>query len=137
MSEEKNPHLHDEDTTTDGPKATGKDSGRAAASEPQQDNRLTKAQKLFFLLVVLFTVFLLFLKLVWEPKMRDRARENPSIPSWDPGDYGDFNPGDYNPEDYNPEDYTPGDYDPGESIDWPDGSDPGEEPAQPFGPQPE
>ncbi|GAB4162623.1 MAG: hypothetical protein Kow00107_09860 [Planctomycetota bacterium] len=54
------------------------------------DNRLTKAQKLFFLLVVIFTLFLLFLKLWWEPRHRGgsgRYDDNsPGIDNFEPGD---------------------------------------------------
>ncbi len=105
------------------------------AEQARQDNRLTKAQKLFFLLVVLFTVFLLFLKLVWEPRQRGKALDNDSVPSWDPGDYGNYNPEDYG--DYNPEDYGDGSFVPGDGVDWPENPETNPESVPTFGPQPE
>jgi hypothetical protein len=79
-----------------------------------EDNKLTKAQKLFFVLVILFTLFLLFLKLWWEPRQKKSYNDDFDIPaptwngeddgSYDPGIYGDeFNPDEFNPEEWQPE----------------------------------
>ena len=60
------------------PTGTDKETKEIVEDEPSElDARLTLGQKLFFLLVILFTAFLIFLKFFWEPKQRDTRNDPP------------------------------------------------------------
>ena len=80
-----------------------------ATPEPE---RLTRSQKIFFIVVLIFTAFLIYLKFVWEPQQRDSGNNDSDIEYNEEDTQPDFNlPDDFNPEDFNPEDYGLGDPD--------------------------
>ncbi|MFA4985426.1 MAG: hypothetical protein WC712_02465 [Candidatus Brocadiia bacterium] len=60
------------------------DSGKSPvqSTPPDQPERLTFAQKLFFFLVIVFALFLLYMKLFLEKKMNQRTYEPDAYPSF-------------------------------------------------------
>ncbi len=85
-NEELKPQIPEVETVQDQPKAD---------PPTEKAERLSPQQKLFFLLVLIFALFLVFLKLFWEKEIVKNAKNPPRRSV-------DFNMNDYSMPDYYP-----------------------------------